>query len=129
MRVSCLNAFPFRREERRRIVEPPPGRRRHPARVSPSSSLLPALAGWLWVAWMAAAAGLCLDQARAAGAPPGAAAAAPAPSAEEQQALLKEILGLLPKSEPWEKWLQATGTMPPDFKALPAVPYLPDPLR
>jgi dienelactone hydrolase len=54
-------------------------------------------------------------------------AAAPAPDA--QKAALKEILRLLPRSEPWEKWLAATGTMPPNFDALPSAAFLPDPLR
>ena len=48
---------------------------------------------------------------------------------DEQKAQLKEMLRLLPKSEPWEKWLVASGAMPPNFKTLPTTPYLPDPLR
>jgi cephalosporin-C deacetylase-like acetyl esterase len=55
-------------------------------------------------------------------------AAAPAATAE-QKAALKEMLRLLPKSDPWEKWLAATGAMPPNFDALPSAPFLPDPLR
>jgi len=51
------------------------------------------------------------------------------PPTDQQKATLKETLHLLPRSEPWEKWLQASGTMPPDFDALPAKPFLPDPLR
>jgi pimeloyl-ACP methyl ester carboxylesterase len=51
------------------------------------------------------------------------------PPTEEQKAQLKEILHLLPKSEPWEKWLQTSGTMPPNFNALSNTPFLPDPLR
>ena len=46
-----------------------------------------------------------------------------------QKARLKEILQLLPKSEPWEKWLVSTGTMPPNFDSLTNAPFLPDPLR
>jgi pimeloyl-ACP methyl ester carboxylesterase len=57
-----------------------------------------------------------------------AAEASPA-TTEEAKARLKEILRVLPKSEAWEKWLQATGTMPPNFNALSNTPYLPDPLR
>jgi dienelactone hydrolase len=47
----------------------------------------------------------------------------------DQLVALQEILHLLPKSEPWEKWVQATGTAPPDFATLPNIPFLPDPLR
>ncbi len=61
----------------------------------------------------------------------GAHAAAPArPAAtEEQKVQIREILRLLPKSEPWEKWLSTTGALPPDFDKLPSVPFLPDPLK
>jgi cephalosporin-C deacetylase-like acetyl esterase len=52
-----------------------------------------------------------------------------APATDEQKAALKEILRILPKSEPWEKWLAATGTIPPNFDALTSWPFLPDPLR
>ncbi len=48
---------------------------------------------------------------------------------DEQKAQLKEMLRILPKSEPWEKWLVASGAMPPNFNTLPTTPYLPDPLR
>src|SRR6266516_8100382 len=51
------------------------------------------------------------------------------PPTDQQKATLKETLHLLPRSEPWEKWLQATGTMSPNFDALPTTPFLPDPLR
>lgn len=60
---------------------------------------------------------------------PGAPAPARPPATEEQKAQLKEILRLLPRSESWEKWLAASGEMPPNFEALPTVPFLPDPLR
>jgi len=56
-------------------------------------------------------------------------ARAAAPPTEQQKAALKEILRILPKSEPWEKWLAAKGGMPPNFDALTNTPYLPDPLR
>jgi len=52
-----------------------------------------------------------------------------APANAEQKAALKEMLRILPKSEPWEKWLAATGTMPPNFDALANTPFLPDPLQ
>ena len=55
-------------------------------------------------------------------------AAAPAPSTERQKELLEEILRTLPKSEPWEQWLKASGEMPPDFDKLPGIPFLPEPL-
>ena len=54
---------------------------------------------------------------------------AAAPATDKQKAALKEILRVLPKSEAWEKWLVATGEMPPNFDALPNAPFLPDPLR
>lgn len=58
-------------------------------------------------------------------------AAAPARPAvtEEQRTQLREMLRLLPRSEPWEKWLAVTGSMPPDFDKLPSIPFLPDPLK
>src|SRR5260221_427128 len=43
--------------------------------------------------------------------------------------LLHQILQMFPRSEPWEAGLQKTGNLPPDFQALPSIPYLPDPLR
>ncbi|MEW6236533.1 MAG: alpha/beta hydrolase [Candidatus Omnitrophota bacterium] len=42
---------------------------------------------------------------------------------------LDQMLKMFPKSEAWEKWLQASGELPPDFDALPTRPDLPDPLR
>jgi len=48
---------------------------------------------------------------------------------EASDPTLAGILRLLPKSEPWEQWLTNSGASPPDFNALPSVPYLPDPLR
>ena len=50
------------------------------------------------------------------------------PSPRQQEAL-DEMLRLFPKSEPWEQWLKRTGELPPDFDALPSIPFLPDPLR
>ena len=46
-----------------------------------------------------------------------------------QKALLDQMLQLLPKSEPWEQWLRKSRELPPDFEALPAQFFLPDPLR
>ncbi|MFM1769638.1 MAG: 4-O-methyl-glucuronoyl methylesterase [Verrucomicrobiota bacterium] len=40
-----------------------------------------------------------------------------------------DFLRLLPPSGPWEQWLTNSGVQPPDFAALPRVPFLPDPLR
>jgi hypothetical protein len=59
----------------------------------------------------------------------GLSAFAAVPSQENRKESLAEILRLLPKNEPWEKWLAATGTLPPDFDSLPSTPFLPDPLR
>jgi pimeloyl-ACP methyl ester carboxylesterase len=42
---------------------------------------------------------------------------------------IQELRRLLPKSEPWERWLENAKPTPPDFEKLPSVPYLPDPLR
>jgi hypothetical protein len=50
-------------------------------------------------------------------------------SSPRQQELLDEMLRRFPKSEPWEQWLKRTGELPPDFDALPSIPFLPDPLR
>jgi dienelactone hydrolase len=53
-------------------------------------------------------------------------------AAQAQTGDRRELDGMLtvfPRSLPWEKWLQATGELPPDFKSLPSIPYLPDPLR
>ncbi len=41
---------------------------------------------------------------------------------------LERILRILPKSEPWEAWLEKSGELPSDFSRLPSVPGLPDPL-
>jgi dienelactone hydrolase len=57
------------------------------------------------------------------------AVAATSPDKEKRKETLAEILRLLPKDEPWEKWLAATGTLPPDFDSLPDAPFLPEPLR
>ena len=53
-------------------------------------------------------------------------AAEPTP---QQRADREQLRRLLPPSEPWEKWLQSSGELPPDFDKLPSIPFLPDPLR
>ncbi|MBN1420181.1 MAG: acetylxylan esterase [Planctomycetes bacterium] len=45
-----------------------------------------------------------------------------------RKAALDQLLRILPKSEAFERWLAATGELPPDFDALPRLPGLPDPL-
>src|SRR5437016_1277554 len=54
--------------------------------------------------------------------------AAPAQTSK-QKAFLEEMLQIFPKSDPWELWLKQTGSLPPNFDALPSMPYLPDPFR
>src|SRR5208337_3369928 len=51
----------------------------------------------------------------------------PAPP-DKRQAELARLLRILPKSARWEKWLQESGELPPDFDTLPSIPGLPDPL-
>lgn len=41
---------------------------------------------------------------------------------------LAEIRATLPKSEPWEAWLEQSGEMPPDFDSIPSRAVLPGPL-
>ena len=53
----------------------------------------------------------------------------PGAPASPPKETVAEILRLLPKSEPWEKWVKASGVQPPDFAALANRPYLPDPVR
>ncbi len=45
------------------------------------------------------------------------------------QERLVQLRAMLPPSPPWEKWLDQTKELPPDFDAMPSVPFLPDPLR
>ena len=52
----------------------------------------------------------------------------PAQTKARERGWLEQMLKLFPQSEPWEKWLHTTGELPPDFDALPAQAYLPDPL-
>jgi len=46
----------------------------------------------------------------------------------KRKAALEQLLRVLPKSEPFERWIEATGELPPDFDVLPRIPGLPDPL-
>ncbi len=64
-----------------------------------------------------------------AGGAAGAVAAEPAASAAKRQEFLEQILHMLPASPAWNSWARASGVLPPDFDALPSVPFLPDPLR
>ena len=41
---------------------------------------------------------------------------------------LAQLRRLLPPCEPWERWLQELGSLPPTFQTLPACAELPDPL-
>ena len=54
---------------------------------------------------------------------------APAQTTRKQHQLLAELLKMLPSSPAWERWLQASGELPPDFDTLPSLPGLPDSLR
>ena len=58
---------------------------------------------------------------------------------ERQTAYLEQLLSVLPQERPergrvspldatWKEWLERTGELPPDFDAMPSLPYLPDPL-
>ena len=42
---------------------------------------------------------------------------------------LDKLLKILPEVPSWEKWLQSSGELPPDFEALPRINGLQDPLR
>lgn len=46
-----------------------------------------------------------------------------------RKALLEELRRLLPKSEPWEKWLAASGELPPDFEKMTGMAFLPGPMK
>ncbi len=56
-----------------------------------------------------------------------------------QKEYLRQLLSVLPAERPdrgavspldrtWRDWLERTGELPPDFEALPSLPFLPDPL-
>ncbi len=47
---------------------------------------------------------------------------------EARRAYLDQLGRILPRSEPWEQWLERTGELPPDFGSLPSHAGLPDPL-
>jgi cephalosporin-C deacetylase-like acetyl esterase len=58
---------------------------------------------------------------------------------EKRRATLEQLRSILPPDEPrrgavtprdatWGDWLARTGELPPDFDALPSLPFLPDPL-
>ncbi|HUW58651.1 MAG TPA: hypothetical protein VMZ92_18590 [Planctomycetota bacterium] len=47
----------------------------------------------------------------------------------KRKGCLDQLLRVLPKSGPWEAWLEETGELPPDFDALPSCARLPDPLE
>lgn len=53
---------------------------------------------------------------------------AAAATSEQRRDYLKKLNAILPPSAPWEQWLARTGELPPDFDALPAQGFLPDPL-
>ena len=46
----------------------------------------------------------------------------------ERRECLDQLLRVLPRSEPWVKWLTESGELPPDFDAMPSCARLPDPL-
>lgn len=45
------------------------------------------------------------------------------------KAYVPELLRILPKSAPWEEWVEENQASAPNLDALPSVPYLPDPLK
>ncbi len=56
-----------------------------------------------------------------------------------RQSYLRQLQTVLPPERPeqgpvtrmdstWQRWLQRTGELPPDFDAMPSLPFLPDPL-
>jgi len=60
-------------------------------------------------------------------------------SLAKRRSFLKQILSVLPPERPdrgrvspldatWQDWLNRTGELPPDFDAMPSIPFLPDPL-
>jgi len=62
-----------------------------------------------------------------------AAMAAPAPqetavSLSRRRADLAQLRRVLPPSPAWDAWLEKTGELPPDFAALPDLPFPPSPL-
>jgi dienelactone hydrolase len=47
---------------------------------------------------------------------------------QRRAADLEQLKRVLPASEAWQAWLEATGELPPDFSAMASIPALPDPL-
>jgi dienelactone hydrolase len=43
-------------------------------------------------------------------------------------AIMDQLRAYLRPSEPWDAWLAKTGESPPDFAAMPSIPWLPNPL-
>lgn len=50
-------------------------------------------------------------------------------SQARRRAELQQLLSRLPDSPEFDRWLKETSELPPDFDALPSVPFLPDPLE
>lgn len=48
---------------------------------------------------------------------------------ERRSDYLETLRAMTPKVEAFEAWLEATGELPPDFEAMPSIPWLPDPLE
>jgi pimeloyl-ACP methyl ester carboxylesterase len=48
---------------------------------------------------------------------------------DERRDYLNQLLKTLPPAPAWQKWLESSGELPPDFDALPRMNSLPDPLR
>ena len=47
---------------------------------------------------------------------------------EKRERYLDQLRRVLPKSVPWETWLEESGELPPDFEAMPSMADPPDPL-
>ena len=41
---------------------------------------------------------------------------------------LETLRTMTPQNDTFEAWVEATGELPPDFEAMPSIPWLPDPL-
>ncbi len=48
---------------------------------------------------------------------------------QSRREYLDKLLKILPEVPSWEKWLETSGELPPDFDALPRINGLPDPMR
>ena len=51
------------------------------------------------------------------------------PTEIRRQEFLHELKRMLPDSEAWDKWLEESGELPPDFSQMQSIPFIPDPLR